>query len=158
MKKNKGVTLISLVITIIVLIILTFTISINVESYNNEKIKSNFRSDIKILKDEINQYYARIKELPVANEYGNISMIEDIKNVNDGDKYYIIDIKQLDVVLNNGHDYEEVYKRNNTDKITDLTDLYIINEQSHTIYYPKGVNYDGKIHYTLENSYTQINY
>lgn len=158
MKNNKGITLISLVVTIILLMILTFTVVINVENYNSEKIKSNFKSDIKTLEEEVNQYYARIKELPIANEYENVLMLEGVKNINDGDKYYIIDIKQLDLVLNNGHDYEELYKRNKTDKISDLTDLYIINEQSHTIYYPKGANYDGKIHYTLDNSYTQIIY
>ena len=69
MKNNKGITLISLVITIILLMILTFTVAINVENYNSEKIKSNFKSDIKTLEEEVNQYYARIKELPIANEY-----------------------------------------------------------------------------------------
>ena len=111
------------------------------------------------LKEEIDQYYARVKSLPIINEYTNISMLQGIKNVNDNDEYYVIDLKQLDVELNYGKDYIEIENnRDASENISDLTDVYIINKQSHTIYYPKGVEYNGKIHYAQNMRYTEINY
>ena len=156
MKSEKAVTLITLVITIIVLIILTFTITVNVDQYANQKKRSNFETDIKNLKEEIDQYYAREKKLPIINKFTNVSMLESIKNVNDNENYYVIDIDKLNVRLNYGTDYSSIYQKEETEEITDLLDVYIINEESHTIYYPKGLEYSGELHYTLNATYNMI--
>jgi len=156
MKNSKGITLITLVLTIVLLIILTFTISINIDQYKIEKIKNNFRSDITALEEEINQYYARIHELPIINKYIDTTRLIGIKNVNDNDEYYVIDINQLDVSLNYGKDYYEILLKSRDEEITGLYDVYIINEQSHTIYYLAGAIYDGKVNYTLDNDYSKI--
>jgi len=157
MKKENGVTLITLIITIIILIILTFTLSVNVDQIGEQNKRTRFESDLKSLQEEVNQYYARVKELPIINKYTNTSMLEEIKNVNDGDEYYVLDIKQLQVKLNYGNDYIEIENNRDTlEEISDLTDVYIINKQSHTIYYPKGIEYDGKIHYSIIENYTMI--
>ena len=76
MKNQKGVTLIILVITIILLLILTFTISVNVTDISNRKRKTNFENDIKALKEEIDQYYAKNESLPIINKYTNIELIK----------------------------------------------------------------------------------
>ena len=156
MKNQKGITLISLTVTIAVLIILTFTVVVNVEQYGNQKIKTNFNIDIKSLNEEIRQYYAREKSLPVINKFTNTSMIENIKNVNDNDNYYVIDISKLDVDLKYGKDYDVIKEKSIDEEITDLLDVYIINEQSHTIYYPKGIEFDGKVQYGIDKSYNMI--
>lgn len=156
MKNNKGITLIALIITIVVLMILTFTITVNVDQYATQKIKANFEKDIKSLNEEINQYYARKKKLPIINKFSNISMLENIRNVNDNDQYYIIDLKQLDVDLNYGSEYSKIISKEAIEEITDILDIYIINEQSHTIYYPKGIEYNGKIHYRLPEVFSEI--
>ena len=157
MKKERGITIITLSVTIIILIILTFTISVNMDEIGNRKKKSRFESDLNSLKEEINQYYIRVKEIPIINKYTNTSMLNTIKNVNDGDEYYVIDIRQLEVKLNYGTDYTEIVNnRNITEEISDLTDVYIINKQSHTIYYPKGIEYNGQMHYTLKETYNMI--
>lgn len=160
MKKQNGVTLVTLVITIVLMLILTFTITVNIDDYKNQRIKRSFESDIEKLEEEIEQFYVREKKLPVINEYGNISMLEETKNVNDGDKYYVIDIRYLEVKLNYGFDFNTIVaNENENEKITEqsLTDVYIINEQSHTIYYPKGLTYDGETHYRLQEVYSKIN-
>lgn len=156
MKNQKGVTLITLAITIVVLIILTFTITVNIEPYKNQKIKTNFETDMQRLKEEISQYYTRVKDIPIINKYTNVSMLDGIKNINDGDEYYVIDVKQLEVELNYGADYYTIAQMDVAKEITDLSDVYIINKQSHTIYYPKGVEYDGGMHYRLGEVYSEI--
>ena len=110
MKDNKGITLITLVITITILIVLSFSISINIESYTEYKVKSNFEYDITILEEEINQYYARHKTLPVINEYINNSPDGFYSNLNENDNenYYVIDISLLDVKLNYGKEFEKI--------------------------------------------------
>ena len=158
MNTQKGITLITLTITIVIMIILTFTIVVNIEPYKNQKIKVNFETDIQRLKEEINQYYARVKDIPIINKFTNTTMLEGIKNINDNDEYYVIDIKQLDVELNYGADYYTINKKDLAEEITDLLDVYIINKQSHTIYYPKGVEYSGKTHYRLPEVFSKITY
>lgn len=159
MKNESGITLITLVITIVIMIILTFTISVNIQPYLEQRAKSNFETDMQILKEEVEQYYSRVKDLPLLNRYTDTSMIESIKNVNDNDEYYVLDIRQLEVKLNNGSDYTKALKKGESTTITssdNLRDLYIINKQSHTVYYPKGVEYSGTTHYRLPEVFTKI--
>lgn len=156
MKSERGITLITLSVTIILLLILTFVITVNIEPYKEERAKTNFDIDMQRLNEEINQYFAREKELPIINPYTNLSMLEGIRNINDNENYYVIDIRQLDVKLNNGADYRTILTRGETEEISDLTDVYIINEQSHTIYYPKGVEYHGNMFYRVEEVYSEI--
>lgn len=154
MKNQKGVTLIILVITIILLLILTFTISVNVTDISNRKRKTNFENDIKALKEEIDQYYAKNESLPIINKYTNIELIKNI-NENDNENYYVIDLSKIKVSLNYGKDYNKIVNEKITGDILNLLDIYIVNEQSHTIYYPKGILYDNVVKYTLD-SYSKI--
>ena len=159
MKNEKGITLITLAITIAIMVILSFTISVNIQPYLEQRTEKNFETDMQRLKEEIEQYYARVKELPLLNKYEDISMIQEVKNVNDNDEYYVIDIRQLELSLNYGKDYTTALKKGETTSITsedNLKDLYIINKQSHTIYYPKGVEYNNRIHYRLPEVFTKI--
>ena len=157
MRNNRGITLITLVFTLIILIILSFTMLINLEQYAGKKRKANFEEDMQTLKEEISQYYARNKELPIINKYTNISMLDYSTNKNDNDEYYVIDIKKLDMrELKYGKDYAKVTAKNENEEITDLLDIYIINKQSHTIYYPQGMKYEGITHYTLEKNNSEI--
>ena len=156
MREEKGITLITLSITIIVMAILAFSIAVNIEPYNNQNNKNDFETDIQRLTEEINQYYARVKEIPIINRFTNTSMLEGIKNINDNDEYYVIDIKQLDIELNYGKDYYTINEKDILEEITDLLDVYIINKQSNSIYYPKGIEYDGRIHYRLPQVFSEI--
>ena len=81
-KKEKGITLIVLVITIIVLGILTFVIATNITPYNNERTKVKFETDLGSLEEEINQYYARLREIPIINRYIISDEMKSYTNVN----------------------------------------------------------------------------
>jgi len=144
---NKGITLLTLTITIVIMLILSFTVSANVSTYVERKQKTNLETDIAKLQEEINHYYNQNKTLPIANKYTNTEMLQ--KNANDNDNYYVIDLSKIENLdLNYGKDYEKI-----TDfsvEINNLLDIYIINEQSHTIYYPKGIQYSGKTYHTTD--------
>ena len=154
LKSNKGITLITLSITIIIMMILSFTVSVNTSTYIERKKKTNFETDITKLQEEVSHYYVENKELPIANKYTNVDMLE--KDINDNENYYVIDLAEFeDLELSYGQDYYEI--TDYTLEISDLEDIYIINEQSHAIYYPKGIEYDGIRYYTINSeSGTQI--
>jgi len=143
---NKGITLISLTITVIIMIILSFTVSVNITPYVERRKHTNLETDITKLKEEILHYYMENKNIPIVNKYTNTQMLD--KNTNDNENYYVIDLSKLDdLELNYGKDFEKI--TDYSQEISDLLDIYIINEQSHTIYYPKGIEYDGEIYYTI---------
>ena len=148
LKSNKGITLITLSITIIIMMILSFTVSVNTSMYIERKKKTNFETDITKLQEEVSHYYVENKELPIANKYTNVDMLE--KDINDNENYYVIDLAEFeDLELSYGQDYYEI--TDYTLEINDLEDIYIINEQSHAIYYPKGIMYGGVINYTVDS-------
>lgn len=145
LKSNKGITLITLVITLVIMIILSFTVSVNVSSYIERNNKAKLETDIIKLKEEISYYYSKNKTLPIINKYINIQKIQ--KNINDNENYYVIDLENIkELNLNYGKDYNKI--KGTEGDIADLLDVYIINEQSHTIYYPKGIEYNNEIYYT----------
>ena len=61
-RRQKGITLTTLVITIIILTILIFTIAVNFGPYYEERKRADFESDIKSLKEEVAQQYAKYKD------------------------------------------------------------------------------------------------
>ena len=160
LNKESGITLITLVITVVIMILLTFTITINIDQYKSVNVKYKLHDDITALDEAVSQYYARNKFLPILNKYNNVSMI-DKKNPNDNANYYVLDLDELKIDnLYYGQDYNAVKSINDSTITigagTGLRNLYIINEGSHTIYYPKGAEFDGKLHYSAEKVYSNV--
>lgn len=143
MKRNeKGIAMITLVITVIILVVITSTLAKN--SYDSLQLSNltNLENDIKSLENRIAAYFVEHGELPIYGEAyskGNIrNTIKDL-SPNDGDNYYTIDLSELEnITLNYGQNYMSL-----------STDSYIINEESHAIYYLKGVMYEGKEYHTV---------
>lgn len=153
LKSNNGITLITLAITIVVMLILSFTISINANGYIERTKKTNLDIDLQRLQEKIEIYYSKNKELPILNKYTNVEMLE--KKENDNENYYVIDLDKLEEIeLNYGKEFEQAKQIEG--EISDLLDIYIINEESHVIYYPKGVKFDKKIYYTLAGEQSKI--
>jgi len=156
MRNNKGITMVALMVTVAIMIILAVTITVNFGNFASRSNQAKFETDIKAIREEINQYYARNKELPILNKYTNTSMLNDIKNVNDNNNYYVVDLSKISVKLNFGSDYDIVKSKSTSEELSEILDIYIINEKSHTIYNPKGVEYYDRINYTDINTYTKI--
>ena len=111
LKSNNGITLITLVITIVVMLILSFTISINANDYIERTKKTNLDTDLQRLQEKVEIYYSKNKEIPVLNKYTNVAMLE--KKENDNEKYYVIDLDKLEgIELNYGKDFETNRRRN----------------------------------------------
>ena len=149
MKKNKGITMISLVITIIVLLIVTsITIGNGLGQLGIKRV-NNLYADIESISTKVAEYYLKNGTLPVYdNLYVNNKQeleelfkkngaTEKITNVNDGDEYYVINPTKLDnLTLNYGDDYKEW---TNTSTSEEIQNIYIINSVTHQIYFPHGV-------------------
>ncbi len=135
------------------MLIISSTLIYNANTQIQTKKLNNMYNDIKILKDKIEIYYAQYGALPIIKKtYTNIENIKDI-NINDGQDYYVIDLETIDnLTLTYGKDYKTYKEYLNTEK----TDLYIINEHSHTVYYVKGIEIDKKTYYTIPEENTKI--
>lgn len=138
MEKNK--------ILIIFLSIIFFIIICIFMIYLKEGIQlsklNNMYKDIDLLQEYIDLYYLNNGELPIKNDIINF---ENSINLNDNDKYYEVDLNKLD-------NLKLSYGNNKNDKF----DIYIVNEQSHTVYYYKGIEYNKKIYYTIKNNYINV--
>lgn len=150
---QKGITLTTLVIAIVIMMIITSTLIYNIYTGSDIRALNNMYNDINKLKDKIDLYYATHHTLPIIQaNYENIGNIKEI-NPNDNDKYYVIDLEALENIdLTYGKDYS-VYKTSNSNN---LTDLYIINEASHSVYYVKGKKIDENIYYTEPKENTKV--
>lgn len=139
MKKRNIYSLIILIsIFLIILVILINSIKSTIEL--NEL--SNMFKDIDVLEDKIAMYYLNNGIIPIK------SKIEDFTNSvnpNDNSNYYEIDLDKLeDIDLYYG-------KRYKNEK-----DIYIINEESHTIYYYDGIEYNGYKFFSKELDYMNV--
>ncbi len=134
-KKN----LIILVISFLILfIIASQTISITKLNKLN-----NVYKDIEILDDRISMYYLDNGFIPVKSE--KIDFKENSINPNDNDNYYEIDLDKLE-------NLNIYYGRRKLGK----NDIYIINEQSHAIYYYEGVESNYEKIYTRKLNYEKV--
>lgn len=152
-REQKGITLVTLTISVIIMIIISSTLLYNARTGIKTRNLNNMYNDINVLEERVGLYYTKYGKIPVLDrEYTNIENIKNI-NPNDNEKYYAIDLQAIEnITLNFGKDYE-TYKEifNPT-----LTDIYVINEQSHNIYYVKGISLDNNIYYTIPGDYTKI--
>ena len=111
----------------------------------------DMQNDIKNLRSKVADYYAQYDDIPVRKdvEYTNIANIEKagvISSAVDTGKFYVIELSSLDnLTLTYGKDYEQVKAGSDPNS---LTDLYIINEASHNIFYVAGIPLDGEWFYT----------
>lgn len=186
LKENKGITLIALVMTVIILLILSGAMVYN--STNQIKIKkiNDLKNDIQILSEKIEDYYIKYGSLPVLCDYtaDNITTLKnktDFQNLinqnasarsatisteinkNDGDKYEVIDLERLDgISLNYGYDKNGEYfelKENPDISYTEKieTEIYVINTTTHQIYFPHGIFVDKVMYYTSDIGKSTVN-
>lgn len=166
LKSPKGVTLIYLVISVIVLVIITNVILYSLKDNLQVEQLRNMQNDIAILRDKISTYYAQYGDIPANKniEYDiagrDIQTSGIISTAVDTGEFYVIDLKAIEnLSLNYGKDYEK-YKQivgdSNNEEITaeminqvnELTEIYIINSDSHNIFYVQGIDINGEYFYT----------
>ena len=138
--KNKIVFLIYLIILIVIFLVIVFYIIRGIQIVR----LNNMIKDIEILEDKIELYYLDNGNIPIKSN--SIDFKVNSINPNDNSNYYEIDLsklKNLDIT------YGKEQKGEN--------DKYIINEQSHMIYYYQGLEVNGRKVYTKESDYSLVN-
>lgn len=151
-KTQKGITMIALVITVIILLILTNVLVYNAQDSVYIKKINNLYNDIEQLREKVSDYYNEYGKIPANIKYTNLSSLSDvISSKNDTGDFYVIDLEAMNgISLNYGKDYQ--YIKNNKDEANSYTDIYIINENSHNIFYVHGVEIKEKN--TVKKYYT----
>lgn len=152
-KREKGITLISLIITIaLMLIISSVTIYTSLDRFEINKY-NKMVNDIELLSDKVSNYYLKYNGLPVLRDNDNNSIKYtytqvDFSNADkDNENYYILDLTAMEAIsLNYG---KEGFENPNTSD-----DVYIINEASHQIYYVRGMELNDTIYHTVQNNET----
>lgn len=148
-KNNKGVTLITVMISIIIMMIIASTLVYNANTWSKTQALNDMYNDITILRDKVSLYYSSYGKLPILAEYSGVQNISNI-NQNDNNKYYVIDLDAIEnITLKYGKEYKNL--KNNAED-----DVYVINELSHNIYYIKGIKVEGKAYYTIPGEYTKV--
>ena len=143
-KNNKGISLVSLTIAVIILVVLTSMLVYNAKNGIKLRTLKMMQNDIDLLSNEISAYYVKYGDVPAEIEY--LGPINFEKQPNDDDKYYVIDLSAFeDITLNYGLDYNNITSSADT---VNLTDVYIVNKQSMHVYYAKGIAMDGIMYYT----------
>lgn len=151
-KKEKGITMVALVITVVILIILTNMLIYNAQDNVYIKALTNLYNDISMLREKVSAYYNEYGKIPAEITYTNTSGLSDVlSSQNDVGDFYVIDLEAMQgITLNYGKDYEKV--KNDKENANSYTDLYIINGNSHNIFYVEGIkikeNNTTKIYYT----------
>ena len=126
-KNERGITLIILIVTVIIIAILTGVIVKKMDTGKDIRNYNYMCADIELLKNKVLAYYNENGEAPVTGTAFNAkSTIGSQASSRDNDNYYVIDLAKLyNVTLNYGGG------------TIGNGDVYIVNEQSLEIYYLK---------------------
>ena len=161
-KNEKGITMVALVITVIIIVILTNVLVYKAKDEVAIKSLTNLYNDISMLREKVSSYYNEYGKIPAEIKYTNIGGLSNVISMqNDTGDFYVIDLEAMQgITLNYGKDYEKVKK--DEDNVDNYLDLYVINENSHNIFYIKGLdikeNNEIKTYYTdyIEPDQTDI--
>lgn len=151
LREEKGVTLVTLGIVIVILVIITNLLLYNTKDSVIIKKLEDLYIDVDNLREKVSNFYNQYGKIPASTEYTNISHLSEVlSQKNDTGKFYVLDLQAMEnISLNYGKEYEQIRqiqetaKKNgvevNQTEVNSYTDLYIINENSHNIFYVKGI-------------------
>ena len=126
-KTKKGITIISLVLTIVIISILTTVAVYSQKSSRNIAPYNKMLADITLLEDKLFIYYNKNNEIPIT---GDEILIGE-------ESYHKIDLTKLqNVTLNYGIG-------------EDSNDYYLVNS-SLEVYYLEGIENNGQIYHTKD--------
>lgn len=150
-KKEKGITLLVLVITIIIMGIIATPIAINLSGLSNLNNLSKLQSDFKIINEAIS-VVSNDNTLEIGPVFSGTVDLGSQKNPSDGTVYYVINLDLLQQLYTNvsGVQMDPIYfGLNNSNINSNITtyqnnDIFIMNKDTHTVYYLSGQDSSGK--------------
>lgn len=145
---KKGISMISLSISLIVIVVLTSAIVISSKPARENSNRTKFVAEVLLIQDGIESYRIKHGTYP---EDGIISM--DLSNVSEDAKVQFegeqIEENQISLYLIN---FEKIGIKDkefgNNDDGQNL-DVYAFSKETNKVYYIKGIKYEGNIYYTL---------
>ena len=173
-KSEKGVTLIALITTVILLALVSVPIALHVRDVSAVRDFTEFKDDLLNLRESISEIYQQGIDFSenendtsyIGPKYeGDLNFLnsvqdgKNVKNPNDDNNYYIVDYNILNEKLYSklGVHVEKLNYGYTNKYIDDITeDVYIINNKSRTIYYVKGYEYNNVTYYRYQESFTKI--
>lgn len=137
---KKGITIITLVVTITVMLILATTVTITSSNAINNSKKIKFASELVFMQETVDNY--------IASHEGSLPIIDtEIKNGQlPSNEYYEIDMSLLGLI-------ETTYGRKLNN---DITDIYVLSKNDGKVYYLKGLKIKNKVYYNLDNELKKI--
>lgn len=161
-KKERGITLITLVITAVVLLLISTPIVVRTTKLTETKKYTNFRDDMLKLKEDISILYdldEDISEIGPVYTGDKAFLIDEVKSPNDQEPYYVIDFSKLANKYKSkyGLDIGEFKVETENANLGEASEsssnnVYIINSKSRTIYYNKGIQYNNQTFYRLNEN------
>ena len=175
LRKDSGVTLIALTVTVFILIIITGAIIYNTKNQISMNKIDNLKTDIELLSARVDDYYSKYGELPILCEYTDKAnfenMIETLANgrgasigseinQDDGNEYAVIELEKLGGInLKYGYEANGEYftlKNNKQVNLSSMEDaIYVINKVTHQIYFPHGIFVDNVMYFTFNVNNSQ---
>ena len=144
-RSEKGISMVTLVITIVLIIILASIIIYNSRTNINVEKLDKMYADLQTLQDKVDLYYAKTGELPISSNPSDKIQSEDGK------------IFGIDQAESDG----DIYSKINLSLISDDLKLnystdYYVNDESHIVYSADGVNIDGHSYHRLKDTYSRV--
>lgn len=171
-KSENGVSLMSMIITVIIMFLIVGMIVYSSSNTIRVRDINNLNNDIKTLQEKVDLFYLEYGLLPYGldynkepiryeyvdtidpsapaegylsqagiNAYIGVIINSPYRNPNDNNVYYEIDLNNFEnLALTN-------YSSSNPDKY-----VYVVNEQSHSVYLVSGIRVDQKYYYSPDYS------
>mgnify|MGYP005777385485 CR=1 FL=1 len=144
LRKERGVTMITLTITIIILMVITGILIYNARDIVYIKNYNALKNDIQLLRSKVSEYYNEYGTIPAKAKCSKISVgLETVfteDELNNEGELYVLDLEALDgLTLNYGKDYEEVKDLAEVDDY--YSDLYLIHGMTHNIFLNGGIKF-----------------
>ena len=144
LRKERGVTMITLTITIIILIVITGILIYNARDIVYIKNYNALKNDIQLLRSKVSEYYNEYGTIPAKAKCSKIPVgLETVfteDELNNEGELYVLDLEALDgLTLNYEKDYEEVKDLAEVDDY--YSDLYLIHGMTHNIFLNGGIKF-----------------
>ncbi len=158
MNNKKGISLVMLVITILVMLILASVIAfITADSVTNAKLAA-FATDLTSIEDTIDEYYLNNNYLPIIegvtyskslvvsliSQNSDVLASEIAENGDDDAVFYRVDMSKLPIK----------YSTRGKEANGDATDIYLVSSKNFNLYYLKGVEISGEWYFSLTEKLT----
>lgn len=147
---KKGLSLLSLMITVIIIILLATTVTISATSSINNSRKISFATEISFIQESVNNYYTQNDTIPVLEKiYFHFDEkykyeFNDEKVVDNTVELYKLDLSKIGNI-------ETTYGKNARED-----DVYAVSLDTNKIYYVAGLSIGNNIYYSLTDDLKEI--